>query len=264
MRGCGPVTRLWWFDAGRGGRPWSDKVLIAAVMLPVGNRSPSRPRGRPRSAGAVPPATSCAARRLRNLDFVSAEQRLPALRPDDLDDAQRAVHAELTGGARGGVPTAADGSLAGPFNAMLHAPWVGGPLQELGAALRTRGTLPGRARELVVLAVSAQHRSEFEWWAHAPIADRLGVSPELVRALGEGRPAEPADELERVVLDAARALLVTGDLDDEQWSAAHRVLGDAGLVELSTLVGYYALLALQLRLFRVRPPDDDGARPPWR
>lgn len=180
--------------------------------------------------------------------------RLPALGPADLDEDQRAVYDELVGGARGGVPTAPDGSLAGPFNAMLHAPVVGGPLQELGAALRTRGSLPERARELAVLAVAAQHRSAFEWWAHSAIAARAGVGDELVRAVRDRDPVTPRDPVEAATLAATRCLLAAGDLDDAAYADAQRVLGDAGLVELTTLVGYYALLAMQLRVFRVQLP----------
>lgn len=183
--------------------------------------------------------------------------RLPALAPDDLDGAQRLVYAALTGGARGRVPAAPDGSLAGPFNAMLHAPAVGGPLQELGAALRTRGGLPGRARELAVLAVAAHHRSAFEWWAHSVIAADLGVPGELVDAVRAQDPTVRAgDAVEQAVLDATRTLLGTGDLDDGRYAAARDALGDAGLVELTTLVGYYCLLAMQLRVFRVALPGD--------
>jgi 4-carboxymuconolactone decarboxylase len=185
--------------------------------------------------------------------------RLPDLRPADLDDAQRAVYSAITGGPRGGVPTAPDGSLAGPFNAMLHAPWVGAELQELGGALRTRGRLPARARELAVLAVAAHHRSGFEWWAHTRIAADAGVPDALVQAVRSGAGPLPDDPVERAALVATRELLRTGDLDDDAWAAAHAALGDAGLVELTTLVGYYELLARQLRVFRVPVPDGGPA-----
>jgi len=192
---------------------------------------------------------------------VPTRPRLPALRVQELDHAQHTVYSAITGGARGGVPTAPDGSLAGPFNAMLHAPWVGLELQELGAALRTRGRLPARARELVVLAVAAHHRSAFEWWAHARIGADAGLPDELVEAVRTGTAALPGDPVERAALVATRDLLSTGDLDDDAWAAAHAVLGDAGLVELTTLVGYYELLARQLRVFRVPLPD--GEPEPW-
>ena len=51
-----------------------------------------------------------------------------------------------------------------------------------------------------------------------------------------------------------RALVREGDLDDQHYEYAVTVLGEAGLFELTTIVGYYATLALQLRVYRVEPP----------
>ena len=45
--------------------------------------------------------------------------------------------------------------------------------------------------------------------------------------------------------------LLDGDLDDARWAEASTALGDAVVFELTTLVGYYSTLALQLRVFRV-------------
>ena len=47
------------------------------------------------------------------------------------------------------------------------------------------------------------------------------------------------------------AQLLDGDVDDELWDEASRVLGAEVVFELTVLVGYYATLALQLRVFRV-------------
>jgi 4-carboxymuconolactone decarboxylase len=52
-----------------------------------------------------------------------------------------------------------------------------------------------------------------------------------------------------------RALVQDGDLDDGQYAEAVAALGEAGVFELTTLVGYYATLALQLRVFRVGGPE---------
>ena len=52
-----------------------------------------------------------------------------------------------------------------------------------------------------------------------------------------------------------RALTGPGaDLDDEQYDTAVTVLGEQAIFKLSTLVGYYATLALQMRVFRVGGP----------
>jgi len=49
--------------------------------------------------------------------------------------------------------------------------------------------------------------------------------------------------------------MLRGDLDDAEYQEAVGQIGTAGLFELLTLVGYYAALALQLRVFRVPAPD---------
>ena len=61
-----------------------------------------------------------------------------------------------------------------------------------------------------------------------------------------------------MVARIAAALAARGDLDDAEYREAAADLGPAGLFELLTLVGYYATLALQLRVFRVPAPDASG------
>ena len=181
--------------------------------------------------------------------------RLPILRPADLSPEQRALYDAVNSGPRGPAHVLADGSMEGPFNAWLHHPAVGGPLQRVGAALRFEGVLPPAARELAILTVAAAHRAEFEWHAHAPIAAALGVDPARIEEVRRGVRPELADAVEQEAVEASRALLERGDLDDAEYERALRVLGAPGLVELTTLVGYYATLALQMHVFRVSPPD---------
>jgi hypothetical protein len=45
--------------------------------------------------------------------------------------------------------------------------------------------------------------------------------------------------------------LLDGDLDDALWAEASAAIGEQVMFELTTLVGYYSTLALQLRVFRV-------------
>jgi 4-carboxymuconolactone decarboxylase len=60
---------------------------------------------------------------------------------------------------------------------------------------------------------------------------------------------------EAVVARTVAALAARGDLDDAEYRQAVEAVGTAGLFELLTLVGYYATLALQLRVFRVPAPE---------
>ena len=187
--------------------------------------------------------------------------RLTGLRPADMDDEQKRLYEEIVSSRRGPGSTAAapitdeSGALRGPFEAMLRAPGIGDALQRLGAGIRYRGSLSGREREMAILVVAAHWESAFEQRAHEAAGRTAGLADAELAALRAKGPAFDGpvldDPREACVLATARALVTTGDLDDEQYAAAVSTLGEADLFELTTLVGYYATLALQMRVFRV-------------
>jgi 4-carboxymuconolactone decarboxylase len=191
------------------------------------------------------------------------EPRLPALNPDDLDHEQRDVYEAIVGGPRpANIFSFLDeeGRLLGPFNAMLYSPAVGGPLQELGAALRFRTSFTKREREIATLVMAARLRSDYEWYAHERIGRQAGLSEAELTALRTGADPVLSDARERIIYEAARALTADGDLSAPMFAEAVASLGRGAVVELVTLVGYYSTLALQLRVFRVGVPD--GETPP--
>lgn len=181
--------------------------------------------------------------------------RLTIGRPDELSPEQRDLYDQIAHGPRSsGVQhfalTDGDGVLNGPFNAFLLSPSLGEAVQAVGARLRYRSGMSDRIRELGILEVAAHWESPFEWTAHEPIARSVGLADEidLVRQRAANTLTDPA---ERVALDVVRRMLTAGDLDDATYAEAVDVLGESQVFELSTLVGYYSLLALQMRVFRV-------------
>ena len=182
--------------------------------------------------------------------------RLAALSSEEMTPEQVDLYRQILSGPRGQGPRAVQlatgaGGLAGPFNAMLYAPEVGHALQELGAAIRFRTQLPPRVREMAILVVAQAWDSAYEQAAHELIGHDAGLTGPEIEALRGGADPGFADEQERVAYQVVRALTGPADLDDAQYAEAVAVLGDRALVELSTLVGYYSTLALQLRIFRV-------------
>ncbi|MFJ3670585.1 carboxymuconolactone decarboxylase family protein [Streptomyces sp. NPDC090106] len=181
--------------------------------------------------------------------------RLSRLRPDELDDEQATLYAEITAGPRAGGPfalTDAEGRLEGPFNAMLFSPDLGRSLQDLGAAVRYRTELTPRVREIAVLVVAQVRDSAFERQAHERAGAAAGLTEDELAALREGRDPRLGDAVEHAAWWFTRALArYNGTVDDVAYEAARSALGERALFELSTLVGYYATLALQLRLFKV-------------
>jgi 4-carboxymuconolactone decarboxylase len=147
-----------------------------------------------------------------------------------------------------------EGALTGPFDTLLLAPEIGHALQAVGAALRFHGNLTDRAREMAILLVGHHCDSEFEVFAHEAVGRRIGLTDSDLEALADGRAPGTVDEYEAAVVGLVSCLLREGDLDDVAYSAAVRALGEAGIFEVNTLVGYYSLLAAQLRIFRVPAP----------
>jgi 4-carboxymuconolactone decarboxylase len=185
---------------------------------------------------------------------VTRPHRSRRLRPDELDPAARRVYDAIAAGPRAGSGLVQDdGSLRGPFDAMLRHPAVGEPLQALGAALRYAGDLSDRARELVILRVAGVRDSAFERAAHEPIARRAGLTDDQLAGLAADAVVAWPDPVEHAADTAARALARHEPVDDETYRAWVDVLGEAGLVEVTALVGYYGLLADLLRLFAPEP-----------
>ncbi|MGV3711685.1 carboxymuconolactone decarboxylase family protein [Pseudolysinimonas sp.] len=189
--------------------------------------------------------------------------RIPARPPSALDAAERAVYDEIAGGPRAAGPqhfplTRDDGSLRGPFNALLLSPALGSAVQRLGAAVRYSTDLTAREREISILLVAASWNSAFERESHEAVGRAAGLTDREILDLRTGRVPALDDERERLCAETVAAL-TQGDLSDAQWERARDALGAEIVFELSTLVGYYALLALQLRVFRV--DSDRGGSP---
>jgi 4-carboxymuconolactone decarboxylase len=185
--------------------------------------------------------------------------RIGKLEPSSLDDEQRSLYDAIAGGRRAHGPQLfrlvdGHGRLEGPFNAFLLQPRLGSALQALGSAVRYDTGLDDRCREIAILAVAAHWRSDFERYAHEAVARAAGLDDAELAAVREGRYAALTGR-EAVVARTVAALVVRGDLDDAEYREAVEAVGTAGLFELLTLAGYYATLALQLRVFRVPAPD---------
>jgi 4-carboxymuconolactone decarboxylase len=199
---------------------------------------------------------------------MTAGPRIPKLEPSALDDDQRSLYDAIAGGRRAQGPQLfrladSEGRLEGPFNAFLLQPRLGSALQALGSSVRYGTGLDDRCREIAILVVAAHWRSAFEWYAHEAVGRSAGLGGAELDAIRDGHYAALADR-EALVARTVAALVTRGDLDDAEYREVVGQVGAAGVFELLTLIGYYATLALQLRVFRVPAPDGtapDGTAP---
>jgi 4-carboxymuconolactone decarboxylase len=181
-------------------------------------------------------------------------ERLAGLHPELLNPDQHALYQTIAGGRRAAGPQAFPlvdeaGQLRGPFNAMLLSPPVGHAVQAVGAAVRYESELSDRAREMAILQVAASWGSAFERAAHEAVGRMCGVTTQEMAAIADSTTPDLTDLHESAVVRTTAALLGSGRLTDHEYRLAVEELGERGLFELTTLVGYYAMLALQLRVF---------------
>jgi 4-carboxymuconolactone decarboxylase len=188
--------------------------------------------------------------------------RLSMVDGSDLTDEQRELWDGLTATRGGGVDLVdANGHLVGPFNAWLHVPKIGRRLSSLGAHLRFRTSIDRRLGEVAICTVGAHWRSEFEFFAHAPMALEHGVAESVIEAMRAGEPPTFERDDERIVHAVAQQLLNDRRVTEATYAQAHALFGEAGMVELVALIGYYCLISMLLNLFEVPLPG--GAQHSW-
>jgi len=176
--------------------------------------------------------------------------RLPELTEDKLDDAQRALLESMRAGPRG-----ARVKLGGPFGVYMHAPQYGELTQQLGAFVRFKTSLEPRLSEFAILCTARMWRAQYEWHAHAPIAEKAGVKPEAIRDIKAGRAPKKAARDERAIFDFVLELYKKRRVSDRNYKRVQGFLGDKGMVELVGILGYYTSVSMVLNIFNVPLPE---------
>lgn len=179
--------------------------------------------------------------------------RLPAIPASQMTQAQRDAVQALLKTPRAG--------LRGPFTVMLYSPELMNRAQQLGEYLRFAGQIPVKLREFAILIAARHWTQRYEWYVHAPLAENAGVSRAIIDELAMDRRPAGMDVSETVIYDFCTELHRTHGVSEETYSATHRLLGDAGIVDLCGLCGYYAMLAMLLNVARTELPE--GAQPPF-
>ena len=171
-----------------------------------------------------------------------AAERLPMPAVDSLDEAQRAAAQALIDGPRKGV--------YGPFLPLLRSPVLLDRVARLGEFLRFESVLEPRLRELATCVVARRVSNQFEWTMHAPLAIKAGVAREAIEALRQGAAPPPLAPDEQDTLDFVQELLATHGVSDLTYRAALARWGERGVVELTTLVGYFAMVSWLMNVAR--------------
>ena len=170
----------------------------------------------------------------------SKEPRFPQLTIDQLDEKQKPLGEQIMKVSSVG--------LGGPYNPMIRSPVLGQRLFDLFYYLRWQTSVPIRLNEFAILVIARQWRSQVEWFAHAPIAAKAGLSPQIIAELKQKkRPSNMAED-EAVVYDFVTELTTTKKVSDETYARAKKVFNDQQIVDLTAVAGNYVMVAVLLAM----------------
>ncbi|NKB58360.1 MAG: hypothetical protein GKS00_18700 [Alphaproteobacteria bacterium] len=161
---------------------------------------------------------------------------------------------ELTGEARGIAEKIVDTrkSLEGPFSVWMHAPEWAERVAHLGTLVRWEGTLELRIRTLAALVVGRHFQAQYVWGIQGVIGAERDIPSATIDAIRDDRSGGiPPEDLQ--IIDFTRQLLRANRVDEPLARAVMERLGADQYVQLTTCIGYYAMLAMTVNGAELEP-----------
>ena len=168
--------------------------------------------------------------------------------PETMNAEQRAVYDDIVSGPRA--------RLVGPLKAALHNPALADRWQKMGALLRFGTSIAPRHSELVILVAARRWNSQLEWAIHAVAAKVGGLPDEVIDAIRQCAAPRFSDAGDAAIYEYARQLQQTGNVDDACYDEVLRLVGEAGIVELGAILGYYTMVAMTLNVHQIPMPEE--------
>ena len=183
---------------------------------------------------------------------VTAQDRMPPIPESQMTAAQQAAFEEFK---RARQRT----EITGPFVPLLRSPEMLSRARNVGDYVRFNSVLPPRLSEMVILMTARHWTQNYEWAAHAPIAEREGLSPDVIAAIADGRrPASMADD-EAVLYDFCTELFHTQGVSDATYARMLSEFNEIGVIDTIGIMGYYSMLAMVMNT--ARTPLREGLTP---
>lgn len=176
-----------------------------------------------------------------------AQDRMPPIPPEEMTEAQAqavADYMELRGTALTGPP----------WSVILRVPDLVIPSLQMRLHNANNSALSPKLTELSILIAARHWSSSYEWNAHYNLAVRGGLSTGIIEAIGDGSRPEGMAEDEEIIYDFCIELLRSKSVSDRTYARALAELGEEGIVEATSLQGYYAYLAMLMNVARSPTP----------
>jgi 4-carboxymuconolactone decarboxylase len=164
--------------------------------------------------------------------------RLPPLQRSALDDEGKRVWDDVAGAGRT-MP------LTGPAPVSMYSPKAAGPIHTLNQNLRTT-VVGSRYFELSALIAAREFDQQYEWSGHEPAALRAGLEQSVIDVVKLNKDLAGLIEKDATVIRLGRALFREHKVRPELWAKTVELFGRQGAVEITAVMGDYAMAAVML------------------
>lgn len=180
--------------------------------------------------------------------------RIPYITRELLPAEAQQLWDELLSGGRTRLPLVTQ--------VLMHRPPMAAMVEHLNTMVRFGLSLPRSSVELVILTAARETNCRREWAVHLRQARNAGVREQAIQAIKDHLAPDGLTQEEAELVAYAQELIRLQRVSPHTYEAAYRRLGDVGIVDLTTLVGVYLMLASIMNAFEVEPPEEEDLQLP--
>ena len=164
--------------------------------------------------------------------------RVPYVSRDDLPPDQQQAY-DRVAATRSSTEFGAPRS----FRALMNSPDAAEAIGALGDYLIRRSSLDPVARELAIMTVGHELDNPYVWAHHEPLAQRVGVSDNVLAAIKSGGAPGGLPAREGVFAQAAQEMVAHGTMTEGTFQAVLDDVGPQQTVDLIVAIGFYSMLS---------------------
>jgi 4-carboxymuconolactone decarboxylase len=144
------------------------------------------------------------------------------------------------------------GMVPGPHKVWLANPALLTTIVPTGAYFQARSTLSKAEIEIATCVICGKWGAAYSSFEHEKIAAIAGkIDPATAGALIAGLPASFDDPRQQVVYELSCTLAAARVVPRDLFRRARRLLGDAGIVDVTVLMGWFTAVSLTLMAYDV-------------
>ena len=197
-----------------------------------------------------------------------AQDRMPAIPPEKLTEEQKkAVEAYLAAQAKiqkiygDKYPRPVQMEVGAGWKELLRSPELLLTVNAMREYVEYKPALAPRIREMVIMIMGRQSSTDFMWNSHYPVAIKTGISPEVLKAIAEGRRPAGMPEDDEVVYEFCDELHRNQSVSDATYAKALAKFGERGVVDIVGVYGWYSMWAVMNKVWQKPPAEPQDSAP---